>query len=147
MADSSISTLILFIGAIIVAASVASLLTTTVSTLGASVDDMGKSASDSIRTDIEIISDAGSDGAIYDDTNETVTLLIKNTGSNELDERQLDVLIDGEYATPNTTNVINGDEWEQNTVLRVKIDKSLAAGDHRIKVQQNGAEDFLRVNV
>jgi flagellar protein FlaG len=60
MASVSVSHLIIFIAAMVVAASVAGALTTTVNDISDAIDEQGPSVSDDIRSDITIINDPGS---------------------------------------------------------------------------------------
>jgi flagellar protein FlaG len=85
MASVSITHLILFIASLLVAASVAGVLTNEVGRLSQAINDQGLDASKDVRTDIEIISDSGSSGSIYDPNSGNVTLYVKNTGTQRLD--------------------------------------------------------------
>lgn len=147
MASVSASHLILFVASMVIAAGVAGTLTNEVSRVSGAIDDFGVEVSDDIRSDIEIISDAGS--PVWDtDGAENVTLLVKNTGSTELptDSGSVDVLLDGEFQSPVSITVLDGTDWESNTVVRIEFDASelsAGSGDHRVKVVVNGdAEVF-----
>lgn len=147
MASVSASHLILFVASMVIAAGVAGTLTNEVSRVSGAIDDFGVEVSDDIRSDIEIISDAGS--PVWDtDGAENVTLLVKNTGSTELptDSGAVDVLLDGEFQSPVSITVLDGTEWESNAVVRIAFDASelsAGSGDHRVKVVVNGdAEVF-----
>lgn len=147
MASVSASHLILFVASMVIAAGVAGTLTNEVSRVSGAIDDFGVEVSDDIRSDIEIISDAGS--PVWDtDGAENVTLLVKNTGSTELptDSGSVDVLLDGEFQSPVSITVLDGTEWESNAVVRIAFDASelsAGSGDHRVKVVVNGdAEVF-----
>ena len=150
MASVSVSHMILFIASMIVAASVAGVFTTTVDQLSSAIDDQGLQLSDSVRTDIEIISDNGSGACVYDcDGNGQLTLLVKNTGSSRLSARSehIDVLVDGQYqATGDATVELLGgaDTWNTNDVVRLTVDEpGLSSGDHRAKVIVNGDEEVF----
>lgn len=147
MASVSASHLILFVASMVIAAGVAGTLTNEVSRVSGAIDDFGVEVSDDIRSDIEIISDAGS--PVWDtDGAENVTLLVKNTGSTELptDPGAVDVLLDGEFQSPVSITVLDGSEWTSNAVVRIEFDASelgAGSGDHRVKVVVNGdAEVF-----
>jgi flagellar protein FlaG len=141
MAIVSSETLILFIATVLVAGSVAGALTGGVNQLSSALDDRGGDVSEEIRTDVEIISDAGS-GAVYDATNDTVTLLVKNTGSNTLagTADTIDVVLDGAYRANVTTAFVDEDAWLPGSVLRVRVHNvDLAAGeDHRVVIDVHG---------
>lgn len=147
MASVSASTLIIFIASIIVAASVAGTMTTGVSQLGDALDDRSVDVAGDIRTDIVIISDPGS-GAIYDDGSETVTLLVKNTGSRTLsaDPTQIDVIVDGEYRTDVDTTVVSGEaDWQPEATLEVVISNTTLDIDatHRAVVIVNDDRESI----
>ncbi|MGB9965988.1 flagellar protein G [Halobacterium hubeiense] len=143
MASVSSSTLIIFIASILVAASVAGTMTNGVQRLSGALGDRSVDVSDEIRTDVEVISDPGSPSAIYD--NGTITLLVKNTGSNTLPARPgaFDVLVDGQYVVPSNVTVLDGETWQTGDVVRVTLEQELAEGDHRIAVTVNGDEELL----
>ena len=153
MAGDSVSTLILFIAAMLVAAGVAGTLVTNVSELSNSVDTKSSAVTDEIDTDIEIISDPGSD-AVYNSTGaENVTILVKNTGRKTLaaDGTGLDVLVNGTYVPSEAFTVTvqdGGGPWRSGTVAALEIDRSLATGEeHRIVVTVNGAEEVFEFYV
>lgn len=145
MASVSASHLILFIASLVIAAGVAGTFTQGVSRLSEGIDDQSLEVSEEVRTDIEVISDAGS--PVYDDSSNTVTLLVKNTGTSTLDNdtRFVDILLDGQYRTNVTSTVVDGDQWRPNNVVRLEITGAdLSAGDHRVKIIVNGDEEVFR---
>lgn len=154
MASVSVSHLIIFIASMLVAATVAGALVTGVDRISNSVTDRSIGTSEEVRTDLVIISDAGSD-AIYNESGGegVVTVLAKNTGSKNLDATtdQVDVLVDGQYVAGADLNVtsLEGDpqSWHTGTVIRVEIDRTLDSGDHRVQLSANGDEEVLRFRV
>lgn len=148
MAGESISTLILFVAAMLVAAAVAGTLVTSVGELSGSVDTFSGDVSNDIETEVEIISDPGSDAVVGDD-NETITLLVKNTGERTLpdDGTELDFLVNGEYV-PNddiTVTTYEADVWQSGAVARVELtlDEPLSAGEHRVLLSVRGTEEVF----
>lgn len=147
MASVSSSTLIIFIASLLVAASVAGTMTSGVQRLSSALGDRSADVSEEIRTDVEIISDPGSPAAIYDEANTTLTLLVKNTGSQTLppDPELISVVVDGRYATAKNVTVISGDSWTVGNVARVNATGvNLSSGDHRVVVTVNGDRETLR---
>lgn len=147
MASVSSATLVLFIASLLVAASVAGTMTNGVERIGAALGDRSADVSSEIRTDVAIISDAGSPTAIYNDTDEELTLLVKNTGSQTLtnESTNLELLLDGEYQTSVSTRVVgDADTWRPGSVLEVTVSGvSLSTGDHRVLLVVNGdREEF-----
>ena len=149
MAEVSVPSLIIFIASIVVAAGVAGVLVNTVSGISSALDDRGMDVSSDIRTDVEIISDAGA--GVYDGDSGTVTLLVKNTGHRTLpaDADAYDVVVDARYRTNvSVVRVYGGTSWEPNAVVELRISElSLDPGDHRVKFVVSGDEEVFRFNV
>jgi len=145
MASVSSSTLIIFIASILVAASVAGTMTNGVQRLSGALGDRSVDVSREIRTDVELINDPGTPSSIYNDSTDTITLLVKNTGSQTLGAQPntFDVLLDGTYASPSEVTVIGGGSWTEGKVARVTVDRNLTAGDHRVVVTVNGDREVL----
>ena len=151
MASVSSSHLILFIASLIIAASVAGTFTQGVQRLSSALGDRSLDVAKDVRTDVEIISDPGS-GVIYNsDNQDNVTVLVKNTGSLNLeaDSDQIDVLVDGRLQTDVTVTVADGDTWMVGNVAQLEInpDQTLNSGDHRVRVIVNGDEETLRFRI
>jgi flagellar protein FlaG len=145
MASVSASHLILFIASLVIAAGVAGTFTQGVSRLSQGIDDQSLEVSEEVRTDIEVISDAGS--PVYNNSTKTVTILVKNTGTSTLDNdtRFIEILLDGQYRTNVTSTVVDGEQWGPSNVVRLEIGGAdLSAGDHRVKVIVNGDEEVFR---
>jgi len=144
VASVSSSHLILFIASLLIAASVAGTFTQGVQRLSSALGDRSLDVAQDVRTDVEIISDSGSD-AIYDDSTDTVTVLVKNTGSLDLpaDSDQIEVLVDGRYQVDVTVTVLDGEAWRVGNVVELEISETLDAGDHRVTVIVNNDEEVL----
>ena len=155
MSGDSVSTLILFIAAMLVAAGVAGTLVTNVNGISNSIDTYSGDVRDQIDTDIEIISDPGSD-AVYNETEGNVTILVKNTGEKSLavDGSDLDVLIDGQYVSNSEFSLAvrdgaNGSTtWRGGAVAELEIDRSLETGaEHRLVIVANGDRETFEFYV
>ena len=146
MASVSVSHMILFIASMLVAASVAGVFTDTVGQLSNAIDDQGLQVSEDVRTDIEIISDSGSSD-VYDDSSDTTTLHVKNTGSETLGATAdaVEVFVDGRFETDVTVTLLDGaSAWRGGEVVRLEITESLTTGeDHRVKLVVNGDEEVF----
>jgi len=144
MASVSASHLILFIASLVIAAGVAGTFTQGVSRLSQGIEDQSLEVSEEVRTDIEVISDAGS--PVYNNSTNTVTLLVKNTGTSDLnnDSRFIEVLLDGRYRPNVTTTVVDGETWRPTNVIRLEVTAELSSGDHRVKLIVNGDEEVFR---
>lgn len=147
MGSDSVSTLILFIAAMLVAAGVAGTLVANVNDISNSIDTYSGDVKDQIDTDIEIISDPGSD-AVYNASGENnISILVKNTGQKTLasDGTGLDILVNGEYVSSESYSleVHDGTDgsaaWRSGNVAEIQIDQLLDAGEeHRVVVIANG---------
>lgn len=147
MASVASSTLILFIASLLIAASVAGTMTTGVERIGASLGDRSADVSSEIRTDVTIISDAGSPDAIYNSSDKELTLLVKNTGSQTLSNSSsnFELMLDGEFQVSFSTRILGSETtWRPGTVVEITVpDLTLSTGDHRILLIVNGdREEF-----
>ena len=158
MASVPVSHLILFIASLVIAAGVVGTITTGVDRVSAAVEDAGIDATEQLRTDVTIISDASA--GVYNDSSGNVTLLIKNTGTQRLnpDGSGIGVVFDGAYVPPSATDgelVSAGDgaAWDRGDVLRLTIDVSQLDGtgdtldpgtDHRVYLTVNGDEELFQ---
>lgn len=147
MASASVSELIMFIAAVSVAAAVSGVLVTTVGGISGSLDERGADVAADIATDVEVISDPGS-GAVYDDGDGEVRLLVKNTGRRtiETEGSAVEVLVDGRYVPPTDYNVtvVDGGGWHDGDVARIVVNESLDGGDHRVTVIVESERETLR---
>lgn len=152
MASASVSELIIFIAALSVAAAVSGVLVTTVGDISGSLDEQGADVAASIDTDVEIISDPAS-GAVYDNSDGEITVLVKNTGRRTLSttDSSVELLVNGRYVTPSeyTVTVLDGEQWREGGVVRIKINRSqtLTSGDHRVTVIVGDEQEVLRFRV
>ncbi|WP_267641779.1 flagellar protein G [Haloarchaeobius amylolyticus] len=150
MASTSVSSLIMFIAAMLIAVSVAGTMVTNVGEVSSSIDAKSADAAQKIDTEVDIISDPGS-AAVYDDGSGTITLLVKNTGNGRLPNAtsNVDVLVDGQYVSDGdrSLTVVDGAEWRPGNVARLDLDRSLSAGSHRVVVIVNGDEEVFEFYV
>ena len=144
MAGTAVSHLVIFIASILIAGSVAGVLTDEVAQVSQSIEDQGLDLSQEIRTDIEVISDPGSSSCCF--ASGEVTILVKNTGSRTLptDPETVDVLINGTYHTDVSMTVVDGTDWAPGNVVEITVSSvSLGSGDHRVKVIVQGDQEVL----
>ncbi|WP_435334692.1 flagellar protein G [Haloarchaeobius sp. TZWWS8] len=149
MASVSVSSLIMFIAAMLIAVSVAGTMVTNVGQVSSSIDAKSADAAKQIDTEVEVISDPGS-SAVYDGSN-TVTLLVKNTGSTRLpaETDELDVLVDGQYVADSdrTLTVVDGSEWRSGNVAQLDLTRNLSPGAHRVVIVVNGDREVFEFYV
>ncbi|MFB6073221.1 MAG: CARDB domain-containing protein [Halobacterium sp.] len=147
MASVSSSTLIIFIASILVAASVAGTMTNGVQRLSDALGDRSIDVANEIQTDVEIISDPAMASSIYNNSTNTLTVLVKNTGSETLaaSANSVDVIVDGQFQTNVSVSVVNGPDWGPGNVARVEVSNvDLGTGDHRVLIVVNGDREMLR---
>ena len=131
-----------------IAASVAGVFTDSIGQLSGAISEQGLDVSSDVRSDIEIISDSGSD-AIYDSGTDTITLYVKNTGSEDLaaDAGQMDIFVNGQFATTVTVSLAEGSgSWSPGSVVEVAIEPpqtSDLSGDTRVQITVNGDEEVF----
>lgn len=149
MASVSASHLILFIASMMIAASVAGVFTNSIGQLSGAISEQGVDVSSDVRTDVEIISDSGSD-AIYDSNNDgNITLYVKNTGSEQLsvDPGVMDIFVNGQFATDYGVSRADGSSnpWSPGTVVEVEISppQGTLSGDVRVQITVNGDEEVF----
>lgn len=146
MAGVSASHLIIFIASMMVAASVVGVFTESVGQLSDAISEQGVDVSSDVRSDIEIISDSGSNAIYNASGNENITLHVKNTGTEQLPARadRLDIFVDGLYQTDVTVTLLGGAEvWSGGEVVQIDISRQLNPGDHRVKIIVNGDEEVF----
>lgn len=151
MASVSISHMVLFIASILIAASVAGTLVTGVDRVSDALSHQSLDTSDSIQTDISIISDTGSD-RMYD--GENISILVKNTGATTLtpDVDRIDILVNGQFIPSDDSTIVIVDgsaehEWASGEVIEITIDAALDPGEHRVTVLVRGNEDVVTFRV
>jgi len=155
MASESVTTLIIFIAAVSVAAGVSGAMVTSVGGIAGSLDDRGADVAKQIGTDVEIVSDPGSEALSRDhpadgdtDGTDDVVLLVKNVGDRTLlaSTDGVEVLLDGRYVPPEsyTVETVDGGTWDSGTVARVVVDKTLGTGDHRATIIVGSERETLR---
>lgn len=151
MASVSVSHMVLFVASLVIAAGVVGTVTAGVDRVNAAVQAGSVDAAQDMRTDVTVISDAGSADAVYDAETETITLLVKNTGTQRLppDGSGIEVLLNGGYVDPDRTSgeVLTAPDsgaWTRGDVLELTIDQSLGSGDHRVVLIVNGDEETFQ---
>jgi flagellar protein FlaG len=134
---------------------VAGVFTSSVGRLSEAIDDRGVQISDSVRTDIEVISDNGTGACVYNcEGNGNLTLLVKNTGTETLPARGdlVSVIVDGEFQTASNVGVTvlgDAERWRPSDVVRIEVSglgltKGSPLDDHRAKITINGDEEIFQ---
>lgn len=147
MASEGIGHLILFIGAIIVAGGVAVTLIGIADDVSVSVEAVSDDLTTQLENDVTIISDPGSDEAIYDDDTDEITLLVMNTGENTLEEDNIIVLVNGEIIEVDQAEIVgDAEQWREGEVVRVTVTEDIdTPAEHRFVVRVDSTEDTSEV--
>ncbi|MCQ4332376.1 flagellin [Natronomonas sp. F2-12] len=149
MSGVSASHLVIFIASIVVAAGVAGTLVTQVDRVSQSITEQSEGIEEQIDADVQIISDTGNSGSIYDSESGSLTLYVKNTGDSELDPTpdDVDVLVEGRFKSPaNVTRVDggNGAIWPPGSVVEITVEGVDIDGPTRVTVTVEGNEDTIQ---
>lgn len=157
MGSVSATHLILFIASLVIAVGIAGTLVMEVGKLDTAIDNRGTSVAEEIETEVAIISDEGTSEAIYDPdaSDDDVTILVKNIGSESIpvDERVVDVLIDGTYISNDDIvameriDVDGSETWRPGGVVEISIANHDPSGDTELTVIVNGGEDSIQVHL
>ena len=140
MVRTSVVQLIFFIALVGVTAMAVGSVVTEAGPYAQALDDESDREATAIRADLSIINDADSDGN-YD--GETVTLYVKNLGGETVDTDDLEVVVNGEYATVTSAEVIDGDRWREGRVAELEVEIDLEPDDHRVAIRIDGDRDHL----
>lgn len=139
--DVSGTHMIFFIAAVILAAGVVGVLTTSVNTFAGELDTRGQSLAAEMATDIRIINDPA------DVPNNPLVLYVLNTGSRPIAPQSAIVFVDGQAYTTLGLDVLgtNDEVHRQGQVLEITVTGlNVASGDHRVKVTMaHGVSDSI----
>ncbi len=145
MSGESITHLLFFIAAIVIAVGVIGVVTTNVQSITASYGMGSKSLADQLKTDITIINDP----AAIPFSNNNYSFFVKNTGKSILDPSTVNMFVDGNYTNNLTYSIMEGGTfWSPTYVLRLNYstlkNPSLSSGDHTVRVVAgNGVFDTM----
>lgn len=144
--DASVTHMIFFIAAVLVAGSMAGVFLSVGYEMAKKIELESESMTEAMQSDIAIINDPAM--MPYDGT--SLTLYVENTGSSTLMTSGLFVMMDGSYVNDTVLQVVgrSGAEWIPSTVLQITINISLVPGDHDVKViTGDGEADSLTFRV
>lgn len=144
MASVSSAHLVLFIAVVLFSAALAGTLTEGATSLADSIERATDADAAHTNADVQVVSDPKTPTAVYDADNETLTLLVKNTGDRTLrsDPDDVTLLVDGAYQADTQTTVLDAGAWRPGTVLRVRANVSLGSNAKtRVVVDAGGARD------
>jgi outer membrane protein assembly factor BamB len=146
MSKNGIAQLIFFVAIVIAALGIAGTFVETAGHVSNALDERGDRVGGDVGSDLEIISDPGT-GAVWNGSADRVTVLVKNVGQGRLsaDPDAVDVLVDDAPVTNESIALVgSADGWYPGEVVRIRFDRSLPDGRHRLSVSAGGATDYLR---
>lgn len=143
-ADSSVSHIMFFIAAVLVAGSLAGAFIGIANSMGQTIEDRGDAIGDQLQSDITIINDP----VVVPYSDSTLTLYVKNTGTATLTKTDLTILVDGLFWNYTIAGGSAGAGWLPQKVLELEIEVVLLPGDHVAKVvTANGVSDQMQFRI
>lgn len=144
MASVPSAHLVIFIAAIIVSAAIAGIVIEGAEQLGASIGQSQSAHATDVATDIQIINDPGSPSATYDESDDTLTLYVKNVGDRiiESEPGAVTVLVNGTAQPVRSVTVHEETRWRPGVVAEVTVDIVLPSNtETRVVVVVSGGRD------
>lgn len=127
------SMLVVFIGAVAAAGLASAAIVGVIGDMTVQLRNQGDNLAQAMGTDLAIVNDP--QNVPYDDTDNNLTIYVKNTGSATLTPEEASIFVDGAFATFNATLLgDDADSWIHGTVTKFWVDVNLATGDHTVKV-------------
>jgi flagellar protein FlaF len=127
--STSGSMAIIFVGILVAVSTAYPVMEAADERVQTAVDDRADRSVSQRNSDIELVN------ASYDATNDTLVVLVTNTGSRTLSVNATDVLVDGAYQTGYATSVdgtTSRRTWVPGETLRVEV--STTTAPNRVKV-------------
>ena len=144
--DASVTHMIFFIAAVVVAASMAGVFISVGYEMAQKIDVESEAMTEAMQSEIAIINDP----AMVPYSGTSLTIYVENTGSSTLDTQGLFVMMDGGYSNDTALQILGseGAQWVPSAVLQITINISLAPGDHVVKViTGDGEADSLKFRI
>lgn len=138
-----VSQVVLFMSVMIVIVVLSVVYKTYVTTTNLSLKIQQEKAVAKIDTSFKILN------GTYDSFDNNVLVYLENTGSIKMDPKYIDVMVDNERLSRNSTNrvvelvasknLINFNLWDPGELIKINVSKTLAQGAHLIRVSvENG---------
>lgn len=144
-ADTSVTHMIFFVAAILVAGSMAGVFISVGYNMATQIGVTSNAMEEKMATEVRIINDP----AMVPYSGNNLTLYVENTGSELIDPSTLAVILDGVYINDTFMTIIGpAENWGPSVVLQINIDEPLASGDHFIKIAtKSGNADTMTFRV
>lgn len=140
-ADSSVTQIMFFIAAVLVAGTLAGVFIGIANSMGQTIQERGDAIGDQLQSDITIINDP----VVVPYDNSILTLYVKNTGTSTLSRNGLTILVDGLFMNYTATGAAPDPSWLAQKVVTLQIPVVLLPGDHVVKVvTANGIADQMQ---
>ena len=132
MAENVLSSMVLFVVALMIAAVAAAAMGAVTGQFAGELRERGRGLSDALGTDLAVVNDP--DNVPYNGVANELTIYVKNTGSTELFAQELLVLVDGQHRSFTSTLLEGATAWTTGTVMELTVSVTLASGDHTVRV-------------
>lgn len=144
MVRTSITHLIFFIAIVNASTLFVGMIVNDVGLYAQAVDQESERDAITVDTELAIVNDPKA-GTTYEEETGEITLYVKNIGDATLEPEKIDVLLDGEYISTVSWNIINSDQWRPGTVLELTLDPETALdrSEHRIVIDIHKTQEFL----
>lgn len=144
--DASVSHMIFFVAAIIIAGSMAGVFLSVGFSMATSINNSSASVEEQMNTELRIINDP----AAIPYSNNNLTIYVENTGKSLITPSTLAVMLDGVFINDTTCQILgpSSERWGPSVVLQINIVEPLASGDHFIKiVTKSGVSDTMSFRI
>lgn len=141
MASVPSAHLVIFIAAIIVSAAIAGVVIEGAEQLGASLEQSQSDHAKDVATAIQIINDPAMPSATYDESDDILTLYVKNVGGRIIgaEPGEVTVLVNGTAQPVRSVTVHEETRWRPGSVAEVTVDVVLPSNSEtRVVVVVSG---------
>ncbi|OPY32560.1 MAG: Archaebacterial flagellin [Methanomassiliicoccales archaeon PtaU1.Bin124] len=131
-ADTSVTHMIFFVAAILIAASMAGVFLSVGFDMASSIDKSSKNVENRMNSELRIINDP----TMMPYTGNNLTIYVENTGDTLLLPTTLAVVLDGILVNDTFMQVMGESQgrWGPSVTLKINIVEPLASGDHYVKI-------------
>ncbi|RQG96477.1 right-handed parallel beta-helix repeat-containing protein [Natrarchaeobius chitinivorans] len=154
MSGTTATHLVFFVAVLAVSSAVGITVIGQTHVVSDAIEEYGSTYVEEVETQIAVVSDPESPGAIYDsrDASDDVTILVKNVGTRSipLEGSSVDIVVNGEYVPDPTVESASSESttnWQPDSTARITFDRELESGTHRILVGVASNEDALEFEV
>ena len=144
MASVPSAHLVIFVAAILMSAGLAGVIVDGAERYAESVDSSQSEYAKDVATEVEIINDPGKSSASYDESDDTLTLYVKNLGDRTIPASpdEITVLVNGTHHPVRAVTVHGDSAWRPGVVVELTVDVVLpSSSETRVVVDVSGGQD------